>query len=605
VKHKQLGYVRAIRVLKETILSENDIKYQKFLEECKLLLRLGNGGHPNIVRISQPRLLMNQALVEMEYIFGRDLNDYLQDKNGFISSDEILKFVYDTGSALSYCHFDIYKFCLDKDDDELWEDDDEGNAVIDSSTEERLVKKYKVIHNDIHSKNIIRKYDGSFVLLDFGLAIQNNTLVKSSTKKGGVDEYKAPEKWEDDGIITEQTDVYSFGILMYEVLTGRVPFVLDNKNSFSQQAILQKQHADEKPPAIELLRKKAFEKNNSAKEWKKDYPDWLEEMIFKCLEKKPEDRFRNGKELFEFIKSKSNKSESQYTFVEDSQKIINELISEKEAEINTLKNTINDLEKGIENKEEIKPLIDKLYFTEIDLSDKKEKIKSLEKSVIKLQSELEYSKKTDTTFEFSDLKKEISNLEKEKNNLTKKIKEFENGNPVKKSFPYATLIGGVAIGAVSLLFINKMFPEKKEAIDNVTDSAVVAVDSAAETLDSVAEIKTREAAIEAAIEATKAVNGSITLYTVKGEPFTYTGEMENSRANGKGKAIYKNGSSYEGDFVENFIHGNGKYIFKDGSYFEGSISIGEDELLNGTGTYYDEVTKKTTKGTFKDSKFIQ
>ena len=51
VKHKQLGYVRAIRVLKETILSENDIKYQKFLEECKLLLRLGNGGHPNIVRI--------------------------------------------------------------------------------------------------------------------------------------------------------------------------------------------------------------------------------------------------------------------------------------------------------------------------------------------------------------------------------------------------------------------------------------------------------------------------------------------------------------------------------------------------------------------------
>jgi hypothetical protein len=80
--------------------------------------------------------------------------------------------------------------------------------------------------------------------------------------------------------------------------------------------------------------------------------------------------------------------------------------------------------------------------------------------------------------------------------------------------------------------------------------------------------------------------------------------MKNGKANGKGKAIYDNGSYFEGDFVENKIQGNGKYIFEDGSYFEGAISVGDDELLNGTGTYYDAVTKKTTKGTFKNGELI-
>ena len=51
VRHNQLGYVRAIRVLSQIIDSEKSDIYQKFIQECKVLLRLGNGNHPNIVHI--------------------------------------------------------------------------------------------------------------------------------------------------------------------------------------------------------------------------------------------------------------------------------------------------------------------------------------------------------------------------------------------------------------------------------------------------------------------------------------------------------------------------------------------------------------------------
>lgn len=64
----ELGYIRAIRELHGSIENQNDPIYKNFLEECKILLRLGNGGHPNIVHIYRPRLLQNRALVEMDFI---------------------------------------------------------------------------------------------------------------------------------------------------------------------------------------------------------------------------------------------------------------------------------------------------------------------------------------------------------------------------------------------------------------------------------------------------------------------------------------------------------------------------------------------------------
>ena len=74
VRHNNLGYIRAIRVLNAIIAhGGTDKTYQKFLEECRLLLRLGNGNHPNIVHIYQPLLKAQRAIVEMDFVDGKDL----------------------------------------------------------------------------------------------------------------------------------------------------------------------------------------------------------------------------------------------------------------------------------------------------------------------------------------------------------------------------------------------------------------------------------------------------------------------------------------------------------------------------------------------------
>lgn len=309
VRHNKLGYIRAVRVLNANIArGEDDPTYQKFLEECKTLLRLGNGSHPNIVHIYQPLLRDGRAFVEMDYVDGKDLYHYLEDNSSFVETGEVIKLLSDIGSALAYCHEDIYKSCMDKDEDHLHDDPNDGSKIlIDDPTRQRLIEKYRVIHNDIHSGNIMRRENGSFVLLDFGLAIEGDSVVRSSRRKNGVPEFKAPEKWDkkwdNDGTLTTQSDIYSFGVVLYEFLAGRVPFVFDKQISNSAEAeyLLSMAHKKHKPEPIFALRKKAFEDAHPGKEYSKDYPDWLERVIMKCLEKEPKDRYKNGKELFDEV----------------------------------------------------------------------------------------------------------------------------------------------------------------------------------------------------------------------------------------------------------------------------------------------------------------
>lgn len=109
VRHNKLGYIRAIKVLNENITDESDDAYRKFLRECELLLRLGNGNHPNIVHIYQPLLKDHAAIVEMDYVEGDAIDQYLNMHKNFVPTDEVIKLATDIGSALAYCHVDIYK----------------------------------------------------------------------------------------------------------------------------------------------------------------------------------------------------------------------------------------------------------------------------------------------------------------------------------------------------------------------------------------------------------------------------------------------------------------------------------------------------------------
>ncbi|MBR4803169.1 MAG: protein kinase [Bacteroidales bacterium] len=309
VRHRKYGYIRTLKILNTPVADENDHAYQQFLKECTVLLNIGNGSNNNIVHIYQPRLIDNRAVVEMDYIDGETLDQYLR-RVRFMPIDEVMRFIGDIGGALAYCHHDIYKFMMNPNEDDLVSDPDNGQRyIIDDETKRRLVKKYAVTHNDLHSNNVMRREnDGSYVLLDFGLAIQNGKAVKSSALRGGALEYMSPEKFEDNSVITTQSDIYSFGILMYEALAGRVPFVLGQGASFSDQTLLYQQHKTGIPPSIEALRREAFEAANPGQVYQKDYPEWLEAMINKCLSKNPIERYSDAKELMnEFKKCVASK----------------------------------------------------------------------------------------------------------------------------------------------------------------------------------------------------------------------------------------------------------------------------------------------------------
>ena len=401
VRHLELDYIRAIRVLNETVSdNDNDNKvYQSFIQECKVLLKLGNGGHPNIVRIYQPRKLQNHALVEMDFIDGCDLDDYLRERRGFIPVDEVMRFVYEIGSALAYCHVDCYEYLYDKNKEYNYQleselkgqkfriGSDPNNGKKDLITplqKKELIREYGITHNDIHSKNIMRKrYDGSYILLDFGLAIQDGKAIKSSSRRDGAVEYKAPEKWDRKGVISERSDIYGFGIILYEMLAGRVPFPFQREKYSKEEEALFKlslDHEKTPPPPIESLRRAAFEAIHNGETYKKDYPDWLEQVIMKCLSKSPEDRYADGKDLFSEIKKHHNsqiKSEEQ---------------DKKENSDTTLTVRINELEK------------EKHEFDS--------QMNSLARQLARAAFDAEKSLK-----EKSDLKEELQNLRKEHNNF--------------------------------------------------------------------------------------------------------------------------------------------------------------------------------------------
>ena len=311
-RHIDLGYVRALRVLKDLIVApngSNDPKksetYQNFLKECEKLLQLGNGCHPNIVRIYKPDLRQNKAFVEMDYVRGNNIHEFLEQNQNFVDYEEVIRLATQISSALAYCHEDIYRFRMDPDKDKLPEGCLVGSIVDDAEKRKKLINTYKIIHNDIHSGNIMRREDGNYILLDFGLSIEGKEIAPSSTRShGGALISRAPELWDKGTKPTEQSDIYSLGVVLYQCLAGRVPFPCDInelKDDYKAQAEMGKAHKETPPPPIEAIRKEFYEKKYPGQTYKRDYPQWMENVIMKCLSKNPADRFKNGTELYETI----------------------------------------------------------------------------------------------------------------------------------------------------------------------------------------------------------------------------------------------------------------------------------------------------------------
>ena len=370
-RHINLGYVRTLRVLKDLIVAprgSNDPKkseiYQKFLKECEKLLQLGNGCHPNIVRIYKPDLRQNKAFVEMDYVKGNNIHEFLEQNQNFVECEEVIRLATQISSALAYCHEDIYRFRMFPAEDKLPEGCLIGSIVDDAEKRKELIDTYKIIHNDIHSGNIMRREDGNYILLDFGLSVEGKEIAPSSTRShGGALISRAPELWDKGTKPTEQSDIYSLGVVLYQCLTGRVPFPCDInelKDDYKAQAEMGKAHKETPPPPIEAIRKEFYEKKYPGQTYKRDYPQWLEDVIMKCLSKNPADRFKNGTELYETImRQEDNLPENRI-----------KRLDEKKEELVLRNDTLNSTNRSLELK---------LNQSNASLESAKERIGTLEK----------------------------------------------------------------------------------------------------------------------------------------------------------------------------------------------------------------------------------
>ena len=141
-----------------------------------------------------------------------------------------------------------------------------------------------VVHRDVKPANIMLAQDGSVRLVDFGLARPEGMDVERVTMTGefvGTPAYMAPEQF-DARKVDARSDVYSLGVVLFEMLTGHVPFTASSVMSMAMR------HLKEAAPAPSTSRP--------------DLPPWVDRIVLKCLEKEPSRRFASAASLAEELR---------------------------------------------------------------------------------------------------------------------------------------------------------------------------------------------------------------------------------------------------------------------------------------------------------------
>ncbi|MBI1281033.1 MAG: protein kinase [Anaerolineaceae bacterium] len=203
---KKLNRYAAVKVIDASSIREDEAEYKKrFQGEARAVARLN---HPNIVGIYQFDQVDTLYYMAMSFIEGRDLRSIIKthDRNGSrMSGTEVRNIIRDIGAALDYAH-------------------SEG-----------------VIHRDIKPSNIMVTSSGKAILTDFGLALSVPEGTIGNTF--GSAHYVAPEQAVNSAQAVAQSDIYSLGIVLFEMLTNRVPF-----DDPSAMAVAMK-HLTDPPPA--------------------------------------------------------------------------------------------------------------------------------------------------------------------------------------------------------------------------------------------------------------------------------------------------------------------------------------------------------------------
>lgn len=211
---------------------------ERFLNEGRIVAGLR---HPNIITIYDVGTAGTFAYISMEYIGGGDLKSRLE--RGPIPAPEALAITEQIAAGLAAAH------------------------------------QRGVIHRDVKPGNILFRADGSAVLSDFGIAKQltSDANLTSTGSFIGSPNYMSPEQ-ADGGLIDARTDIYSLGVLLYEMLTGLKPYLAD-----SVVDVILKHKKDPVPRLPEQLAK-------------------YQELIDLMLAKRPRDRFRDADSLLHYLR---------------------------------------------------------------------------------------------------------------------------------------------------------------------------------------------------------------------------------------------------------------------------------------------------------------
>lgn len=227
----------AIKVLRGE-LNNDPVNLKRFQKEANAITSLS---HPNIVEVYDVGEENNRNYIVMEYVPGKTLKQLIKAR-GALYPDEAINIMKQLVSATAHAH------------------------------------KNNIIHRDIKSQNVLVKDDGSVKLSDFGIAFTGDSqqLTQTDTVMGSV-HYLAPELAKGQQA-TVQSDIYSLGVVFYEMLTGDVPF-----------------HGD---TPVQIAIKHMHDPIPSVRAFNPDLPQSVENIVIRSTAKDKNDRYKSADEMY-------------------------------------------------------------------------------------------------------------------------------------------------------------------------------------------------------------------------------------------------------------------------------------------------------------------
>ncbi|PRX33528.1 serine/threonine-protein kinase [Orenia metallireducens] len=278
-KDQLLGREVAVKIL-QPHFADNETAVRRFKHEAQAVASLS---HPNIVNIFDIGKEDDINYIVMEYITGKDLKEHLKEVER-IEIDQAIKIVTGVCNALIKAH------------------------------------RNNIVHCDVKPHNILLTDDGRVKVTDFGIAqaVTSATMGQTDSIMGSA-HYLSPEQAK-GGKVSTKSDIYSLGVVLYELVTGSVPFTGDNHVSIALK------HIEESP--------------EDPKKINSQLPDRLAEIILKAIAKEPENRYnsvvellRDLKEVEEDIANQAKEVKSianQHTMIMSKQDYQKEIKKEKE-----------------------------------------------------------------------------------------------------------------------------------------------------------------------------------------------------------------------------------------------------------------------------------